>query len=134
MAKTVVTDADVGAFLASVGDPARRADAQALCRIMAEETGEPPRMWGTGIVGFGSVPMRYADGRTADWLAVGFAPRKANLVLYLMAGMEQHADALARLGPHRTGRACLYVTRLDRVDEGVLRGLVRDAYAAARAV
>jgi len=133
MAKTVATDADVDAFLAAVEDPARRADAEALCRLMREETGEPPRMWGTGIVGFGSRPMRYADGHTADWLAVGFAPRKANLVLYLMDGTDAHAEALARLGPHKTGRACLYVTRLGRVDEGVLRTLVRDAYVSGHA-
>lgn len=132
MAKTVETDADVGAFLASVADDARRADARALCTLMAEETGERPRMWGSGIVGFGRYAMRYADGRTADWLAVGFAPRKANLVLYLADGFDAHAEALARLGPHKTGRACLYLTRLDRVDEAVLRGLVRDAYAAKR--
>ena len=132
MAKTVETDADVGAFLASVADDARRADARALCTLMAEETGERPRMWGSGIVGFGRYAMRYADGRTADWLAVGFAPRKANLVLYLADGFDAHAEALARLGPHKTGRSCLYLKRLDRVDEGVLRGLVRDAYAAKR--
>ncbi|HYI20126.1 MAG TPA: DUF1801 domain-containing protein [Solirubrobacteraceae bacterium] len=133
MAKTVENDADVGAFLGSVADDTRRADAESLCELMAEETGERPRMWGTGIVGFGRYPMRYADGRTAEWLAVGFAPRKANLVLYLAEGFDGHEEALAALGPHKTGRACLYLTRLDRVDEGVLRGLVRDAYAAKRA-
>ena len=132
MTKTRVTDGDVGAFLAAIEDPARRADAEVLCGLMTDETGEPPRMWGTGIVGFGTYSMRYADGHTADWLAVGFSPRKANLVLYLMDGTEAHEEALARLGPHRTGRSCLYLTRLERVDEGVLRGLVRAAYAAKR--
>ena len=132
MPKTVESDADVGAFLASVADAARRADAEALCRLMAEETGEPPRMWGPSIVGFGRYTVRYADGRTADWLAVGFAPRKASLVLYLSDDLEPLAPDLARLGPHKTGKACVYVTRLDQVDEDALRGLVRDAYAARR--
>src|SRR5687768_7713777 len=98
MAKTVENDADVGAFLGSVADDTRRADAESLCELMAEETGERPRMWGTGIVGFGRYPMRYADGRTAEWLAVGFAPRKANLVLYLAEGFDGHEEALAALG------------------------------------
>ena len=130
MAKTRPTDADVGTFLAEIDDPGRRADAQDVCRLMEQETGQPAVMWGESIVGFGARPLVYADGHTEDWPAVGFAPRKANLVLYLMDGFEAHADALARLGPHRTGRACLYVTRLARVDETVLRELVRDSYAA----
>ena len=86
-------------------------------------------MWGESIVGFGARPLVYADGHTEDWPAVAFAPRKTNLVLYLMDGFEAHADALARLGPHKTGRACLYVARLARLDESVLRELVRDSYA-----
>ena len=130
MAKTRPTDADVGTFLAEIEDPGRRADAQDVCRLMEQETGQSPVMWGESIVGFGARPLVYADGHTEDWPAVGFAPRKANLVLYLMDGFEAHADALARLGPHKTGRACLYVTRLALVDETVLRELVRDSYAA----
>ena len=130
MAKTRPTDADVGAFLTGIADPARRADAQDVCRLMEEETGQAPVMWGEGIVGFGARPLHYADGHTEDWPAVSFAPRKASLVLYLMDGFDAHADALERLGPHKLGRACLYVSRLARVDEGVLRELVRDSYAA----
>ena len=96
---------------------------------MEEETGKLPVMWGESIVGFGARPLHYADGHTEDWPAVGFAPRKANLVLYLMDGFDAHRDALERLGPHKTGRACLYITRLERVDEAVLRELVRSSYA-----
>jgi hypothetical protein len=61
-------------------------------------------------------------------MALGFAPRKASPTLYLMDGFAEYDELLARLGPHSTGRACLYVKRLARVDAGVLRELVRRSY------
>jgi Domain of unknown function (DU1801) len=128
--KTQATDADVAEFLAAIPDEQRRADSEAICRLIAEETGEPPRMWGKGIVGFGSYRMTYADGREADWMALGFAPRKQNLVLYLMDGFDGYQELLARLGKHSTGKACLYVKRLADVDPDVLRELVASSYAA----
>jgi hypothetical protein len=128
--KTQATDADVGAFLAAIPDEQRRADSQAICRLMAEETSEAPRMWGKGIVGFGSYRITYADGREADWMALGFSPRKQNLVLYLMDGFADYEQLLSRLGKHSTGKACLYVKRLADVDTDVLRELVARSYAA----
>jgi hypothetical protein len=128
--KTQATDADVAEFLAAIPDEQRRADSEAICRLIAEETGQPPRMWGKGIVGFGSYRMTYADGREADWMALGFAPRKQNLVLYLMDGFDGYQELLARLGKHSTGKACLYVKRLADVDPDVLREMVARSYAA----
>jgi hypothetical protein len=132
--KTRPTDADVGAFLDSVPDPRRRDDAKRLCTLMAEVTGSRPTMWGTTIVGFGSRPLRYADGRLADWPVVGFAPRKQALVLYLMDGFESHADVLAELGPHSLGKSCLYVKRLDALDPVALRALLEASVAASGGV
>ena len=81
-------DADVDAFLAGVDDEQKREDSRTLCRMLAEETGEPPRMWGESIVGFGTYHYTYASGREGDWMALGFAPRKQNLTLYLMDGFD----------------------------------------------
>jgi hypothetical protein len=128
--KTQATDADVAEFLAAIPDEQRRADSEEICRVMAEETGEPPRMWGKGIVGFGSYRVTYADGRQADWMALGFAPRKQNLVLYLMDGFAGYDELLARLGKHSTGKACLYVKRLADVDTDVLRELIARSFAS----
>jgi hypothetical protein len=128
--KTQASDADVAAFLATIPDEQRRADSEAICRLIAEETGESPRMWGKAIVGFGSYRMTYADGREADWMALGFSPRKQNLVLYLMDGFDGYQQLLTRLGKHSTGKACLYLKRLSDVDLDVLRELVGRSYAA----
>jgi Domain of unknown function (DU1801) len=125
--KTRPTDADVGAFLDSVPDARRRDEAKTVCRLMQEVTGEVPVMWGTGIVGFGNVRLRYASGRELDWPVVGFSPRKAATTVYLVDGFEQREDLLARLGPHSTGKSCLYLKRLADVDVEVLRALIAES-------
>ena len=127
-AKTQKTSASVPEFLAEVPDARRRADAQALCELMTEVTGEQPAMWGGAIVGFGAYSYIYATGRTGDWPAVAFSPRKQSLTLYLTEGIAAHTDMLARLGPHTTSKACLYVKRLSDVDTDVLRELIADAF------
>ena len=124
--KTRPNDKDVEAFLSSVAEPAQ-SDCRELLAMMQEATGEPPVMWGESIVGFGSRHYRYASGREGDWFVVGFSPRARSLTLYLTDGVQRHADHLERLGRHRTGKGCLYVTRLDDVDRDVLAAVINDA-------
>ena len=125
--KTRENDRDVSEFLASVANEKRREDAVALCQLMAEVTGEPPKMWGDAIVGFGSRHLRYASGRELDWMQAGFSPRKANLTLYLNDGFAAHTELLARLGKHSTSVSCLYIKRLEDVNQEVLRQLIADS-------
>lgn len=126
--KTVATDGDVTAFLDAHPHEGRREDAWALLALMEEVTGEPAVMWGPGIIGFGSYHYRYDSGREGDFLRIGFAPRKTNLALYLMPGVEAFPELLAQLGPYKNGKSCLYITRLGRVDADVLRSLVKAAW------
>ena len=119
------TDAPVAEFLAQVPDERRRADAGRLCAMMQEITGEPPAMWGTSIVGFGSYHYRYASGHEGDSALASFSPRSQYLVIYLVGEFtDRHQSALARLGPHKTGKGCLYIKRLDDVDADALRELI----------
>jgi hypothetical protein len=123
--KTLPTTDDVEAFLAAVPDERRRADARTLCSLLSEVTGEPPVLWGTSIVGFGTYHYRYESGHEGDSALVGFSPRKANLVLYLVGGFaDRHQKLLEELGPHKTGKGCLYLKSLADVDLDVLRRLV----------
>jgi hypothetical protein len=126
--KTAKTRASVAEFLAGVADPKRRADAQAVVALMAEVTGAEPTMWGTGIVGFGTYHYRYASGRAGDWPAVGFSPRKQALTIYLSGGFDGYDDLLKKLGPHSTGKSCLYLKRLSDVDEETLRALIAGGF------
>lgn len=132
--KTQRTSASVAAFLAAIPDPDRRRDAKALAALLRTATGERPAMWGTSIIGYGEMTYEGSGGRTVDWFPVGFSPRKAALVLYLMGGLKAHAKHLADLGPHKVGGGCLYLTRFREVDTKVLARLVRLSYQANRLV
>ncbi|MFO7664443.1 MAG: DUF1801 domain-containing protein [Chloroflexota bacterium] len=96
--------------------------------MMSEVTGEEPTMWGDSMIGFGQYHYQYESGRKGDMLAVGFAPRKQALSVYIMAGFDTYEELLARLGKHRKGAACLYINKLADVDEAVLRELVALSY------
>ena len=125
--KTMENNAAVNAFLDAVENPRRRSDARQLLALMQEVTGEPPRMWGPSIVGFGKYHYRYASGREGDWPRVGFSPRKANLVIYIMPGFSDYGELLGKLGKFRTGKSCLYVNKLDDVNLELLEQLVRES-------
>jgi hypothetical protein len=120
---------DVRAYLDSVPDERRRADALAALDLLREVTGEEPVMWGSSMVGFGTQRYTTADGKEREWFAVGLAPRKAALTFYGLTYYESHRDLLDRLGPHTTGKGCLYVKRLDDLDRDVLVDLVERSWA-----
>ena len=132
--KTKENDASVADFLNAVADETRRADAWRVARLMEEAAGEPPRMWGDSIVGFGRYHYKYVSGREGDMPLIGFSPRKASLSLYVLTGSDQEAALLARLGKHTAGKSCLYVKRLSDVDEAALRDLMRESVARMRAL
>jgi len=131
----VPTTADVDGFIDAVANENRRSDARALCELMTSVTGEPGVMWGSSIVGFGSYHYRYESGRTGDAPVAAFSPRKTNLVVYLVSGFEErYPKLLERLGPHTTGKTCLYLRRLADVNPHVLRQLVERSVRVARGV
>lgn len=122
-AKTKPTEVSVADFIAAVENPQRRADAETLCALFEEISGEPAKMWGPSIIGFGRYHYRYASGHEGDAPRLGFSPRKAQTVLYVMSGAAGQADLIARLGKVKSSVSCIYVNRLDQIDMGVLREL-----------
>ena len=123
--KTQRNDGDVVAFLNTVENAKKRQDSFTIMKLMAEVTGEPAKMWGASIIGFGTYRYRYASGREGEWFLTGFAPRKQSLTLYIMSGFDQYDDLMARLGKHKTGKSCLYIKKTEDVDMDVLRELVK---------
>lgn len=116
-------------FLDQVEPAARRDEGQVLDRIFRKATGWQPRIWGASIVGYGSYDYRYASGREGRWLATGFSPRKRDLTVYIMPGYQDYSEVLARLGPHRMGKSCLYIGKLAQVDPDVLAELIATGLA-----
>jgi hypothetical protein len=126
-AKTQPTAASVDDYLAARASPEQQADCRALMAMMKRVTGQPPKMWGPSIVGYGAYRYRYESGRTGEACLTGFAVRGRDLVVYLVAEGPQHAELLARLGTHKIGKSCLYFKRLADVDAHVLEALVAGA-------
>lgn len=123
--KTQQNSTSVSKFLQSISDEKKRIDCQKISEIMGEITGEKPVMWGDNIVGFGLYHYKYSSGREGDWFLTGFSPRKQNISLYLVYGVDKFEDELSKLGKHKTAKACLYIKSLADVDTTVLKELIR---------
>ncbi len=130
--KTQVTEVKPADFVAAVPDATRRADAETLVRLMKAATGQPPKMWGPSIVGFGVHHYVYDSGREGETPVVSFSPRKAHTVLYGLRGFDGAEAMLAKLGKHKTEGGCIYVKSLAEVDMKVLETMIKKS-AAARA-
>jgi len=123
--KTKPTSASVEDYINSVKDEQKRKDSFVLLEMMKKATGEEPILWSNSVIGFGI--KRYkspATGREVDWLRIGFSPRKANLSLYISVGIKEHAEALKKLGKHKTGVGCLYINKLEDINMKVLKGMI----------
>ncbi|PYD02420.1 DUF1801 domain-containing protein [Microbacterium esteraromaticum] len=126
----IPTGDDVAGLIARSAPAIRRRDAETLTALMQEVTGRAPATWGT-IIGFGQVHYRYPTGTEGDTGLLAFAPRKTATTIYLLDGVDAHAEALAHLGPHTSGAGCLYIKDLEQIDLDVLRGILTRSLAWA---
>lgn len=127
-AKTKPTQASVEQYIAAIAVPERRADAESLLKLMRRATKQAPVMWGPSIVGFGKYKYSYPSGRSGESCATGFAVRKGDISVYLVAEGPSQQELLSRLGKHKMGKACLSIKRLAEVDLKVLEQLVAESY------
>ena len=84
-------------------------------------------MWGTSIVGFGTHTYALAGGKVGEICALGFSSRKGDISIYGVAGEGADQALLGRLGKHKHGKGCLYISRLSDVDLEVLTQLIDSA-------
>jgi Domain of unknown function (DU1801) len=132
--KTKQSDSSVEAFLQGIDDPRRLQDCRTVLAMMKKASKSDAKMWGTSIIGFGSYHYKYESGHEGDMCVIGFSPRKAALAIYLLRGLEEHRELLARLGKHTTGKGCLYIKRLEDVDLGVLDTMFTMAAAGMKKI
>jgi len=123
--KTTASKKSVTAFLDGIKDPHKKRDAKQIAKMLRRISGKRATMWGPSIVGFGKYQYKYASGREGEFLRIGFSPRKQNLVVYILPGYSDFGALLKKLGPHKKGKSCLYLKRLDDVDLKVLERLMR---------
>ena len=124
--KTTETSQSVTDFINTVEDDKKRNDSFELVRLMSAVTGYEPKMWGPGIVGFGSYHYKYDSGHEGDAPLVGFSPRKGAISLYVFTGLDEHKSLLDGLGKFTMGKACIYVKRLSDIDQEVLTKIMRE--------
>lgn len=130
--KTKETKASVASFMSAIEDPRKRSDAKKVATMMRKATGKRAKMWGSSIVGYGKYHYKYESGREGDHMLVGFSPRKSNLVVYIIPGFSEFPALMKKLGKYKTGSSCLYLNKLEDVDEKVLQKLINDSVKLMR--
>ncbi len=126
--KTQPTAEKVTAFLLAIQDEGKRNDCRKLIDIMGDITGEGPVMWGASIVGFGSLHYKYPSGREGDTPLLSFSPRKQAITLYGVIFYDNNRGLLGELGPHKTGKGCMYIKALSDIKLDVLIRMMKSAY------
>lgn len=127
--KTRETDNSVADFLSAIEDSKRREDCASIIDLLNELSGFEPKIWGTGIVGFGIYNYKYESGHEGNAPLVGIASRKNAITIYLASAFEGKETLLSQLGKHKTSKACLYIQKLDDIDITILGQLVKKSIA-----
>lgn len=122
--KTKETDRSVIEFIEGVDHPKKREDAYKLLDIFTEASGYEAKMWGPSIIGFGRYHYKYPTGHEGDAPLVGFSPRKAKISLYFATGDTEREQLLEKFGKHTSGKACVYINKLDDIDVDVMKELI----------
>lgn len=125
--KTRQNDESVEKFISGIADEQRREDCVKILKIMRDITKAEPKMWGSSIVGFGNHHYKYDSGREGDWFITGFSPRKQNLTLYFMSGLQSSENLLKKLGKHKIGKGCLYIRSIEDIDLITLKELIKQS-------
>ena len=126
--KTKPTKGSVTAFLNKIKDQPLRDDCFAILAMMQKVSNSKPVMWGSAIIGFGTYHYVYESGREGDTVIIGFSPRKQNISIYLMGGLNNVEVELSKLGKYKTGKGCLYIKRLSDVNPEVLKKVFTKAF------
>lgn len=126
--KTIPTNRDVLDFIASLENEEQRRDSEALVGIMHAISDEQPVLWGTSIIGFGTLHYKYPSGREGDWMKIGFSPRKGKLSLYVTYDALKYKKQLDKVGKYKLGKGCIYINKLTDVDIEMLTKIIRQAY------
>ena len=130
--KTKATKQSPTAFINSIEDTQKRADAKKVAAMMRKATGARATMWGSSMVGFGHYHYKYASGKDGDFMLTGFAPRKQALTIYIMTGFDGFKSLMEKLGKYKTGKSCLYIKRLTDIDTKILERLIVDSVKVMR--
>lgn len=109
----------------------RRDDVRRLHELIRKTVPKLEPYTESGGLGYGRYRYRYASGRGGESYVLGIASRKRYISFYVMAE-DGKGGYLAGSYRHRLpkadiGKSCVRFKRLDDLDEGVLREMIRAA-------
>lgn len=122
--KTEKTKVSVEDFLNGIKDEQKRKDCFTISVMMKKAIGAGPKMWGSAIIGFGDVTLKYESGRELDWFKMGFSPRKQNITLYVLDNSAEQKELLKKLGKYKSSGGCLYINKLEDIDKAILEKVI----------
>jgi hypothetical protein len=116
-------------FLNKIDNARRKADGLEMLKLMRDITKEQPVMWGPSIVGFGSYHYESSrTGRGGEWMTVGFSPRASALTIYGLIHYDNGRELLKELGDVTSGKGCIYVKDLSKLNQEVLKKMIRSSF------
>ncbi len=124
--KTIETEKSVAEYLMTINDEKKRKDCSALIDLIAQYTKLEPKMWGTGIVGFGSYHYKYDSGHEGSAPLVGLASRAKAITLYF-SNVKEREDLLKKFGKYKSGKGCIYIQKLEDIDTGILNKMIKNS-------
>ena len=122
--KTAETEKSVADFVDNIKDDTKKNDCLELIKIIKKQTKLEPKMWGPGIVGFGSHHYKYDSGREGDSPDVSFSPRASPIALYLSGNFDDREKLLTQFGKHKTDKGCVHIKTLADIDKNILSKMI----------
>ena len=130
--KTKPTEISVEEFIRN-SDPNKIADSFELVKMMEKLSGEPAKMWGASIIGFGSYYYQYKSGHGGTMCRIGFSPRKSAFSLYILnCESENQINLVKQLGKIKMGKACIYFKNLADLNLEILEKLIIESLAETK--
>ncbi len=118
----------VTTYIASLNDEQTIKDSQVLLKIMKKISGQEPKLWNVGTIGFDTYHYKYKSGREGDGLIIGFYPRKGKITIYMMDGTARYAKLLENLGKHTITGYCIYIKTLNDIRLPILEQILQQSY------
>jgi len=132
--KTKQTDEDVIIFLNTIEDDVKKQDCFNIINIASAITGYKAKMWGKEMVGFGSYTYKTKSGKEGEWFLSGFSPRKLDISLHLMLGLDNEVELLSKLGKYKKGKGCVYIKKLSDIDIDTLKKLIKNTFESMKSI
>jgi hypothetical protein len=124
--KTKPGDLDIDKFLMTIEPEKKRADSFEIKKLFDSATGEKASLWSNNMVGYGS--FHYKSDRSSqegDWPLTGFSPRKQNIAIYIMSGVNNYKELLSKLGKTKiSSGSCIYINKIEDIHPDILKKII----------